>query len=198
MEIVLATGNPHKQTELQGIFPDHRILIPRDLGISFEFDETGSTFLENSLGKARALFDRIRRPVMADDSGLCVNALNGAPGIYSARFGAEGGKELSSPERNALLLKTMKDMTDRTAFFVCVLVLVLDEHRCFTAQETIPGEIIRDSLGTGGFGYDPLFYIPSRGMTMAQLPPEEKNRLSHRGRAGARMASILESLKDEP
>jgi len=198
MEIVLATGNPHKQIELQGIFPEHRILIPRDLGLTFEFEETGSTFLENSLGKARALYDRIRRPVMADDSGLCVDALNGAPGIYSARFGSEGGRELSSPERNALLLETMKEITDRTAFFVCVLVMVLDDHRCFTAQETIRGEIIRDSLGTGGFGYDPLFHIPSRGMTMAQLSPEEKNRLSHRGRAGARMAAILESLKNAP
>lgn len=195
MTLVLATGNPHKKEEIRDILPKNEILIPADLGIDFDFEETGSSFLENSLGKALALFKLIQKPVLADDSGLCVDALKGAPGIYSARFGAPpGGPDLESPERNALLLKTMTGLANRTAFFVCAMVLVLDEYRIFTVQETIQGEILTQPLGTGGFGYDPLFYIPALGKTMAELSAEEKNSLSHRGRAGKRMAALLKDL----
>lgn len=195
MEIVLATGNPHKAAEMQEIFKNHRILIPGDLGVGFEFAEDGSTFLENSLGKALALYRMVKRPVIADDSGLCVDILDGAPGVYSARFGSiPGAPELASPERNALLLETMKFLEPRTARFVCALALVLDEYRIFTIQESVEGEILQSPRGAGGFGYDPLFYMPPFGRTMAELTPEEKNRHSHRGKAGRTMAALLDEI----
>ena len=195
MTLLLASGNEHKKSELQEIMPEHRIQTPADLGFSFDFEETGSSFLENSLGKAMALFRRTGKPVIADDSGLCVSALDGAPGIYSARYGSSPeGVELKSPERNALLLRNMEGITDRQAFFVCAMVLVLDEYRIFTAQETIRGEILTASQGSGGFGYDPVFYIPAHGKTMAELTPDEKNRYSHRGKAGKRICAVLDNL----
>ncbi|MBI9102654.1 MAG: RdgB/HAM1 family non-canonical purine NTP pyrophosphatase [Spirochaetales bacterium] len=195
MELILATGNNHKAEELQEIMKDHRIIIPRDLGIDFDFEETGTTFFENSYGKAMHLFKQTGKPVIADDSGLCVPALDGAPGIYSARYGAAPGEpDLESPERNALLLSQMEGIENREAFFVCSMVLIMGEYRFFAAQETVEGEIIRESRGVGGFGYDPLFYLPHLNKTIAELPAEEKNLLSHRGLAGKKMAAIIDTI----
>lgn len=195
MEIVLATGNLHKKEELSEILKGHKILLPSDLNSSFDCVEDGITYLDNALIKARALYKVVKRPVIADDSGISVPALNGDPGVYSARYGSkEGETPLESPERNAFLLKNMAEITDRKAFFVCSMVLMLDEYRIYTVQETFSGEIAFEPYGGGGFGYDPLFFLKEYGKTVAQLPADVKNRISHRGKAGASIKSIMDRL----
>ena len=194
MEILLATGNAHKTEEFRRIFPGHVILMPQDVGLTFHYEETGQTFLENALGKARALYRVARRSVMADDSGLCVTALGGAPGIESARYGGKKGVNLEAADRNRYLLDRLGEATDRSAVFVCCLVLFLDETRFFVAQETMAGEIAAGPSGVGGFGYDPLFVVASHGCTVAELPDPIKDRISHRGCAGARIRPLMEQL----
>jgi len=195
MEILLATGNAHKKLELSEIMPQHTFLTPKDLGINFDHEETGLTFLDNAQGKALALQKITGKPVLADDSGICVPALGGAPGIYSARYGSNPGEpDLESPQRNALLLKNMEGKEDRSAFFVCAMTLVFGEFRHYTIQETIEGVLTTEPAGVGGFGYDPLFFLPDYGKTIAEIPAEEKNRISHRGRAGSKMAELLKDL----
>ncbi|MCD6343893.1 MAG: RdgB/HAM1 family non-canonical purine NTP pyrophosphatase [Spirochaetaceae bacterium] len=202
MELLLATGNPHKKEELSRILHPHRVLIPSDLGISFDADETGTTYLENALIKARTLRDLSGgRTVLADDSGLSVPALGGAPGVYSARYGSdESDRELEAPERNQLLLANMADIKgeNREAFFVCCMALILDNYRVFTAQETFSGIIALKPYGAGGFGYDPIFHLPERNCSVAELNAEEKDRISHRGRAGLRIKAVLDSLEVSP
>jgi XTP/dITP diphosphohydrolase len=208
MTIWFATGNMHKKEELAAILPGHRIRIPSEAGIDFDPRETGNSFVENALIKARELYHLISgfspgEPVIADDSGLCVDALGGRPGIYSARYGGsaearEGapilpgkGGQSGDARRNALLLKELGDNPRRNAHFVCAMVLFLGEDRFFIAQETLEGELIRESRGSGGFGYDPILYIPEKGRTVAELTEEEKNTLSHRGKAGRVIAKLL-------
>ncbi len=192
MEIILATGNRHKLFELKEILEGHTLLLPEDIGIVFDFEETGNSYLENSYGKAFALFDQINRPVLADDSGLSVGALNGAPGIYSARYGSHGDVLLEAPERNLYLLDQLKGMSDLSAEFICCMTLVLDKNRFFVVQESFKGKITRESAGVNGFGYDPVFFLPEYGKTVAELPEKEKNVISHRGKAGYRIARLLE------
>jgi XTP/dITP diphosphohydrolase len=196
MLIWFATGNLHKKTEISAILAGHTIKIPADAGIDFDPDETGTTFLDNALIKARELRRLLAErgipdPVLADDSGLCVDALGGQPGIYSARY---GGKNLEAPERNALLLKELGDKPQRQARFVCSMVLLYSTDRFFVAQETLEGELIKEERGIGGFGYDPIFYLPGLNCTVAELPEAEKNRISHRGKAGKAIAALLAGL----
>jgi XTP/dITP diphosphohydrolase len=203
MTIWFATGNGHKKEELAAILGDHRIRIPSEAGIDFDPPETGNSFPENALIKARELYRLVsgfspadfsptdfslREPVIADDSGLCVDALGGRPGIYSARY---GGPAAGDARRNALLLQELGDNPRRSARFVCAMVLFLGEDRFFIVQETLEGEIVREGRGSGGFGYDPLLYIPERGCTVAELAEEEKNRISHRGKAARKIAKLL-------
>jgi XTP/dITP diphosphohydrolase len=195
MDILLASNNSHKLQEFVRLFPGHRILSPSAMEIDFDFEENGRSFLENAFGKAMALFSRARIPVISDDSGLCVHALGGEPGVYSSRYGAEGGGPLDTPRRNELLLSRLKGISDRRACFVCCLVLVLDENRFFVAQETVEGVIADAPSGVNGFGYDPLFLLPEKGATMAELSDEEKDSLSHRGRAARRVLSLLGGLE---
>jgi XTP/dITP diphosphohydrolase len=197
MDLCIATNNAHKVGELAALFPGLRIRAPADMGMVFDYEETLDSFLGNSLGKARALYALVGTPVLADDSGLCVDALDGAPGVKSARYGSpdEGATRLSTPERNALLLAAMKGRTDRICRFVCAMSLVLSPDRFFVVQETCEGVLLEAPRGSGGFGYDPLFFLPETGLSMAELSPEQKNALSHRGRAAARIRSILESLE---
>ncbi len=194
MEIVLATGNMHKKEELEQILSGHKILIPSDLGLEFDCDETGTTFLANARLKAETLYTLTGRPVLADDSGLCVKALDGGPGIYSARYGSENGAQLSDRSRYELLLKNMEGVEDREAHFVCAMVLILAPYREFAVQETFDGRIADSPFGGGGFGYDPVFIDALSGKTAAELSAEEKNRVSHRGKAGRAMAALLEVL----
>ncbi|MFW5718193.1 MAG: non-canonical purine NTP pyrophosphatase [Spirochaetota bacterium] len=207
MQLVLATNNRNKRSEFAGMFGDHVIRGPADFGLEFDVEETGESFLANSLLKAdhlRSLLQRAGRfpldddvAVIADDSGLCVDALGGGPGVYSARFGSPdgGATELDAKARNDLLLQSIGGTADRSARFVCCMVALLPDDRLIVAQESWSGRIAdRPSAGTGGFGYDPIFYLPDRGCTAADLSASEKNRVSHRGRASRVLhAALLEA-----
>jgi XTP/dITP diphosphohydrolase len=191
-EFLLASNNAHKHQEFMRLFPGIRILRPRDLGLEFDFEEAGETFLENAFGKAMALFQMAKRPVIADDSGLCVGALGGEPGIFSSRYGAGvGGALLDAPRRNAYLLDRMEGIQDRAAYFVCCCVLVLEESRFIAVQDTVHGHIADGPRGENGFGYDPVFLVPGQERTMAELPDTEKDAISHRGRAARRVLAAL-------
>ena len=191
MNIMLATNNRHKHREFSALFAPAKVRMPEDEQIQFSHEETGSTFHENALGKALTLHKLTGLPVLSDDSGLVVPALGDEPGIYSARY---GGETLSTEARNAYLLSRMEGITDRRAFFVCSLVLLMDPYRYIAVQETVAGEIMHTLQGTGGFGYDPLFYLPRKGCSMAELSEVEKHSLSHRGRAARRLHSCMADL----
>lgn len=196
MDILVATFNSHKIDELRPLLPGHRLLSPADAGISpMEIDENGLDYFANALIKARALYKKALIPTLADDSGLSVLALDGAPGIHSSRFGSlDGSKKLNDRDRNNLLLQVMNQVDERQCAFYCCLVFLYGDGRYLAVQETCPGILTREPAGKGGFGYDPLVFLPELGKTVAELSPEEKNRVSHRGRAGRAMATMLESL----
>lgn len=189
MVVWFASGNKHKHGELAAILPSVELRLPGEAGLDFEPEEDGATFLENALVKARALYRLTGGPVIADDSGLCVDALGGRPGVLSARYGSEGGRNLDAAERNALLLRELGDTPERGAHFVCAMVLLFDDNRFVAAQETLEGSLLREQRGTGGFGYDPILYLKDQGCTVAELPAHLKNTLSHRGKA-ARQISL--------
>jgi XTP/dITP diphosphohydrolase len=196
MKLVLATNNAHKKEELEQILDDHTILMPKDFGIEFDFEETELSFFGNARGKAEALWKQLGPeqpyPVIADDSGLVVPALKGEPGIFSARYGSDVfGRMLSTPERNEYLLEKMKDIDNRRAFFVCSMVAVFDDYRFIAVQETFEGVIGRAPAGSNGFGYDPLLYLPELDRTAAELSDTEKNHLSHRGKAARSLKRLL-------
>lgn len=183
MKVILASKNPHKLTELSVILSQHgfEIALESEYGLDIDVDETGTTFEENSLLKAEAVMKASGLPVLADDSGLMVDALDGAPGVYSARYGHKS----SDGERTAFLLENMKDVPDekRTAKFVCVITCLWPDGRKIVARGECPGVITHEVHGENGFGYDPVFYLPELGMTYAELPSEQKNAISHRARA---------------
>ena len=223
MTIWLASGNKHKQQELNAILKGHTLKLPADTGIdNFNPAETGTTFAENALIKAETLYHILnttrsheQTPVIADDSGLCIDALEGRPGIYSARYyGKEswnnnGGfivppntEKLEDRQRNALLLEELAAVftsSPNTAGrfhcrFVCAMVLFFGNERFYLAQETMEGEIVQSAAeirGSGGFGYDPVVYIPELGRTVSELSEEEKNKYSHRAKAGKVLARLL-------
>jgi len=191
--LAAATNNPHKLRELSRLFPGYRLSSPADIGCLFSFKETGKTYLENALGKALHLYHLVKTPVLADDSGLEVTGLGGRPGIYSSRYGSTDGKtKLSDAQRNAYLLSQAASLSDRSCFFVCCMVLVLDEKRFMAAQETFHGVLAGEPSGSGGFGYDPVVYLPEIGKTVAELSDAEKDSLSHRGKAARRVLGLLE------
>jgi XTP/dITP diphosphohydrolase len=225
MPIWFASGNLHKKEELAAILNScgiaekgggFTLLLPQDAGLDFEPAETENSFQGNALLKARELYSLLEKsrpalyktgdPVIADDSGICVDALGGRPGIYSARYAGAGtgtgvetasGIKLKAHERNALLLEELGNAPLRSARFVCAMVLFYSPARFFLAQETCEGEIVKNidgAQGSGGFGYDPIFYLPDRGKTMAEISEEEKNTISHRGKAGRIIAAILKHI----
>jgi XTP/dITP diphosphohydrolase len=200
MNIVLATSNLHKKEEFSRILTGHSVFLPADLGLSFDFEEEADTFTENALGKALSLARKVPadHAVLADDSGLCVEALGGEPGIRTARYGMETfGRMLESGERNEFLLQNLRDKTDyedRKASFVCALALVVSSHRVFTFCESVDGHIAFAQYGNGGFGYDPLFIVDDAGKTMAELTSSEKDLYSHRGKATRHLTTILGAL----
>jgi len=207
MTILLASNNAHKKQELEAIFPQWTLKSPADVGLAgWDHEETADTFLGNALGKAQALWEAAGRrwPVLADDSGICVDALDGAPGVYSARYGqAESGRPLTDAEKNRRLLAALDERAragrpERTARFVAALVLIVGPHRVFTAEEAWEGVIAPGIEGAHGFGYDPVFFLPDLGCTSAQLPPAQKNQLSHRSRACRRLAAVVADLKEFP
>ena len=193
MKIYLATGNRHKLDELALMFPEHQIVLPSDEGIPFAFEENGTTYFENCFGKAQTLFDAVRAPVLADDSGLSVFCLGGAPGIYSARYGKEDGCQTSGDQIDRLL-KAMESEDDRRAAFVCCLTMIFAPYRFVTVQETVEGVIGRIKSGSGGFGYDPIFYPIGSRRSFAELLPEEKAAVSHRGKAAAALRRLFPEM----
>lgn len=183
MKVILASKNAHKLTELSEILSQlgFEIALESEYGLDIDVDETGTTFEENSFLKADAVMRASGLPVLADDSGLMVDCLGGAPGVYSARYGHKN----SDAERIEYLLENMKDVPQqkRTARFVCVITCLWPDGRRIVARGECPGVILTAPKGAGGFGYDPVFYLPERGKTYAELAPEEKNAISHRARA---------------
>ena len=183
MKVILASKNQHKLTELSAILSQlgFEIVLESEYGLDIDVEETGTTFEENSYLKAEAVMKASGLPVLADDSGLMVDALDGAPGVYSARY----GHKASDKERTAYLLENMKDVPEerRGAKFVCVITCLFPDGRKIVARGECPGVIARAPHGENGFGYDPVFYLPELGMTYAELPSEQKNAISHRARA---------------
>jgi len=211
MTLWFASGNIHKKKELSDILSveilanvkDLELKIPSDAGLCFEPEETGNSFLENALIKASELYRLLEKqspggsihPVIADDSGICVDALGGRPGIHSARYGAlASGKNITDAEKNAMLLAELGNNTRRSARFVCAMVLYCGPDRFYAVQETLEGQLVENmesAKGKGGFGYDPILFIPELGRTVAELSEDEKNKYSHRGKAGRVIAKIL-------
>lgn len=206
MVLYLATGNRHKQKEMQEILTNYEIRIPADDGIDFNPDETGSTFYENSIIKAKALWQIVNKPVIADDSGLCVDALSGEPGIFTSRYagpdfphGRPDGKKIPQDEQNRLLIKQLNatGSKNRKCHYTCAMVLFVKSDQLYVAQDIFEGELIDDiskQAGNGGFGYDPIVYLPEYGKTVAEISAEEKNRISHRGKAVRKIAEILKTF----
>ena len=192
MRFVLATHNPGKLPEMREILKDFGIEVvsPKDLGITVDVEETGSTFAENAMLKAKAICKAADLPAIADDSGLCVDALNGAPGVYSARYGGEG---LDDKGRYMLLLSSLRGAPTRAAHFACAVACAFPNGDTLTAEGRCDGSIAYAPLGEGGFGYDPVFLLPGTGKTFGQLTQEEKSAVSHRGRALKDFAGKLEA-----
>ena len=192
MKIVFATGNENKLREIRQITADMDIEIVsmKDAGVYTEVDETGTTFEENAYLKASAIAKKSGLPTLADDSGLEIDYLGKQPGIYSSRF---MGEDTPYSEKNAELLRRMEGVPDdeRSARFVCAICYVRPDGSSETIRATMEGIVAHSSAGANGFGYDPIFYLPDRGCTSAELPPEEKNRISHRGKALRMMRDIL-------
>lgn len=183
MKIYLASGNVNKKKEVQELLPSHKIVLPKDEGIEFDPEETGSTFFENAMIKAKALYDIVKAPVLADDSGICIDFLKGAPGVHSARYGSVEGEHVSAEAGINKVLSELKGVKDRSARFACCMVFLLDEDRFYSVQETCEGHITGAPSGSGGFGYDPIFFVEKFGKTFAELTSEQKNSISHRGMA---------------
>ena len=185
MKVVLASKNKHKLAEISKITEKFGIelILQSELGIDLDVEETGTTFEENSYLKAEAVMKATGLPALADGSGIAVDALNGEPGIYSARYGFD--ESLDDWGRLLLLLKNTEHVPDgqRQAQFVCVITMVTPDGQVIQARGEIHGELTREARGENGFGYDPIFFYPPLGMTTAELSPEQKNEVSHRGNA---------------
>ena len=185
MKVVLASKNKHKLEEISKITEkfDMELVLQSELGIDIDVEETGTTFEENSFLKAEAVMKASGLPALADDSGIAVDALNGEPGVYSARYGFD--ETLDDWGRLQLLLKNMEAVPDgkRQAKFVCVITMVTPEGETIQARGEIHGELLREPHGENGFGYDPIFYYPPLGMTTAEMSSEDKNQVSHRANA---------------
>ncbi len=182
MKLVLASKNQKKLVEMNDILSHLGIEVcsETEAGVDLEVEETGTTFEENSLLKAKAVMEASGLPAIADDSGLCVDCLGGAPGVYSARYGGEG---LSDEARYQILLENMRGQMTRTAKFVSVITCCFPNGDVLSARGECPGTIAYAPMGEGGFGYDPVFFVPELKKTFAQLAADEKNAISHRGKA---------------
>ena len=195
MKVVLASKNPHKLVEISQITEKFgmELVLESQLGVDIDVEETGSTFEENSFLKAQAVMKATGLPALADDSGICVDALGGEPGIYSARYGFDDS--LDDFGRLQLLLKNTEQVPDgqRQAQFVCVITFVTPDGKVIQARGEVHGELLRAPAGEGGFGYDPIFYYPPFCKSLAQVSPAEKNSVSHRANA---LKVFYEKLKE--
>lgn len=196
MKFVLASHNKKKLKELQAILGELGIaVVSQDqVGLNLEPEENGETFGENARIKAQAVMEASGLPAIADDSGLCVDVLQGGPGVYSARYGGPG---LSDAEKNQLLLQNMRGLTPRTCHFACHITCCFPNGDVLDAEGTCPGTVAFVPMGEDGFGYDPIFFVPKLKKTFAQLSPEEKNALSHRGNALRAFAAELKTYLEK-
>ena len=194
MKLYFASGNDHKKKEMSRLLGGFELTLPKEEGIEFDPDERGSTFIENAIIKAETLYKSVKKPVLSDDSGLCVKALGGKPGIHTARYGEdECGGRLSDREKYMLLLKNLEGVEDRSATFVCALCLYLSPERIYIIQEECRGKIaLSPSKGDGGFGYDPVFYSDEAECVVATLGEGDKDLYSHRGKAARVIKSLIE------
>ena len=194
MKLVLASQNKGKLKEMQAILGEQgiEVVLQSELGLAVDVEETGTTFAENATLKAKAVMEASGLPAIADDSGLCVDWLQGAPGIYSARYGGVDSDE----ERNQLLLNNMKGALDRSAHFHADIVCCFPNGDILNTAGDIFGTIAYAPNGEGGFGYDPIFFVPSLRKTLAQVPAEDKNAISHRGNALRAMAVKLKEYME--
>lgn len=192
MKLIIASNNAHKLVEIKAILGGHfeQILSLKEAGIEHETVEDGMTFLENARKKAREIAEISGCCALADDSGLCVDALGGAPGVYSARFSGVHGDDKAN---NRVLLEKMEGIEDRSAHFTCAIVLAYPDGTELSAEGYFHGVITEEERGSNGFGYDPLLYLPEYGCTSAELAPEEKNRVSHRAKA---LQALMEKLAE--
>jgi XTP/dITP diphosphohydrolase len=197
-KIIFATGNNNKLREIRMILDGTGIEIVsmKEAGITEDIEENGTTFEENALIKAKAVCGMTGLPALADDSGLVIDALNGEPGIHSARF---MGHDTSYDIKNNGLIRMLEGVPDekRSARFVCAIACALPDGRTFTEEAAMEGRIGYEIRGENGFGYDPIFFLPEYGCTSAEISPEEKNRISHRGKALRAMRLRLLSILDE-
>lgn len=177
--LVLASGNAHKIKEIQDMLPEFEVVGYKSLGFDFEIEEDGKTFYENALIKAKAVSDALNLPALADDSGICVDVLDGAPGIYSARYAGDG----DDVHNNELLLKNLEGEKNRKAKFVCCMVMYFPDGKIVTATGETHGSILYSAEGQNGFGYDPIFFSDDLGKSMGIATKDEKNSVSHRFRA---------------
>lgn len=190
-KLVIATANEHKLIEIKNIFKDSAkeiLPMPSDIG---EIIEDGNSFIENSLIKAKAVYNHTKLPSLADDSGICINALNGEPGIYSARY---GGENLGYKEKMQMILDKLKNKNDRTAYFITSAVCVLDDNYYIALEGIVNGVIIESPKGFDGFGYDPIFKPNGYNITYAEMTLEQKNSMSHRAIAMNKMKEILYTI----
>ncbi len=190
MKLIIASGNAGKLREIRAILGEkfEEIYSMKEAGIDHETIEDGNTFMENALKKAREMAQISGCAALADDSGICVDALGGAPGVYSARF---CGKHGDDEANNRLLVEKMRSQADRSAHYACAVALVFPDGREVCAEGKLYGEIVDIPKGEGGFGYDPYFYLPAYGCTAAELSAEEKNKISHRAVA---LQALLQQL----
>ena len=186
--IVIASGNNHKIREIAEMLPDYEIVSYKNFA-DFEIEETGATFYDNALIKAKTVAETLKCAALADDSGICVDALDGAPGIYSARYAGDGDDE----HNNDLLLKNMENKTDRRAKFVCCMVYCSENGDILSASGEVKGEILTERHGQNGFGYDPIFYSYELKKPMGTATAEEKNSVSHRHRA---LKEIIKKIEE--
>jgi len=200
-DLLIATTNPHKIEEFRAIFADlpYRLVSPADVGLALDVEETGTTFAENARLKAIAYADASGLLALADDSGLEIDALGGEPGIYSARW---AGENVSYPERFKMLFARLAGVPaeQRTARYRCAIAIAEPAPRGLVGEVegTLEGVIAEQPRGSGGFGYDPIFYVPEKSRTVGEMSAEEKHRISHRARAAAAARPILMALAAQP
>lgn len=193
-QLVVATGNAHKLREIAEIFTDFEVVSQKQMGFLDEVEETGTTFAENALIKARAAANALGCIALADDSGLCVDALGGAPGIYSARYAGEHGSDKANRD---LLLKNMKNVTDRTAYFISAIALVYPDGKELVAEGRTYGKVLYEEQGEGGFGYDCIFKSDDLNKSFGLATAEEKNAVSHRFRGLQAMLKLWQAEEEQ-
>lgn len=191
-DIVIASSNKGKINDFKVIFSEYNVIGINELIEDFDVEETGVTFEENARLKSEAAAKALNKTVIADDSGLEVDALEGAPGVYSARYAGEAKDDQANIEK---LLQELEDKTDRSASFVCVISMTTVDGKTETFRGTVNGEITLARIGENGFGYDPIFYVPDKNKTMAQLTAEEKSEISHRRKAIDQLQAFIKGEK---